>query len=36
LKPIFMNKEIISSRNITNPETNARKVRCSLRFFNFF
>jgi hypothetical protein len=36
LNPIFMNNEIISSRNIINPETNARNVRCSLRFFNFF
>jgi hypothetical protein len=36
LKPILMNKEIISSRNIITPETKARNVRCSLRFFNFF
>jgi len=36
LKPILMNKEIISSRNIITPEIKARNVRCSLRFFNFF
>jgi hypothetical protein len=36
LKPIFMIKEIISSRNIITPEIKARNVKCSLRFFNFF